>query len=186
MKSIFNILIGFFFLFLTNVHSELMAQAINPMIGKPAPSFSLKGIDGKTYSLASQRGNYVVIHVAATWCPFCNAEAPNLEKLNKKYADKGVKVFIIDVKEEKDVVSNAFRRFNFSFPVLLDLDGSVSARYAPEGVQPDLAREEVPIASNLIIDRDGNIVFYSLLDTATFDAKLTKVNEKLELLVGSN
>jgi len=47
-----------------------------------------------------------------------------------------------------------------------------------------LARDEVPIASNLIIDKEGKIQFYSLLNTENFDAKLTKVKEKLdELLV---
>ena len=61
---------------------------------------------------------------------------------------------------------------------------SVSTKYAPAGVQPDLARDEVPIASNLIIDKEGKIQFYSLLNTENFDAKLTKVKEKLdELLV---
>jgi len=175
-----------FFLFAIVFQPVVIAQGNNPMIGEEAPSFSLEGIDGKTYSLADQKGNYVVIHIAATWCPFCNAEAPNLEKLYQKYKDKGVKVFIIDVKESKEKVTNAFSRFNFSFPVLLDEDGSVSASYAPEGILPDLARDEVPLASNLIIDREGKIIFYSLLDTATFDAKLTIVFEKLETFVGSN
>src|SRR6266568_3931812 len=50
--------------------------------------------------------------------------------------------------------------FHFSFPVLLDTNGAVSAKYAPEGVQPALARDEVPIASNLVIDKEGRIRFY--------------------------
>ena len=186
MRSIIRTNLVYCFILAISFQSSVIAQGNNPMIGEEAPPFSLVGIDGKTYSLEDQRGNYVVIHIAATWCPFCNAEAPNLEKLHKKYKDKGVKVFIIDVKESKEQVANAFSRFNFTFPVLLDEDGSISASYAPEGVLPDLARDEVPLASNLIIDREGKIVFYSLLDTATFDAKLTKVLEKLEILVGSN
>ena len=55
-------------------------------------------------------------------------------------------------------------------PVLLDLDGEVAVRYAPAGVLPDLPRDQVPIASNLIIDREGRIQFYTLLDSANFDA----------------
>ncbi len=158
-------------------------QPIFKFLGQAAPSFTLKGLDGKTYSLAEQKGRYVVIHFAATWCPFCNAEAPYLEQLYKTYSSKGVQVFIVDVKEDKNLVAKAVKRFNFSFPVLLDQDGSVSTKYAPEGVQPDLARDEVPLASNLIIDKDGKIRFYSLLDTATFDAKLIKVKEKLDELL---
>ena len=55
---------------------------------------------------------------------------------------------------------------------LLDLDGKATEPYAPPGVLPDLPRNQVPIAANLIIDREGRIRFYSLLDSANFDAKL--------------
>lgn len=163
----------------------LNAQSEQPMIGQDAPSFNLPGLDGKTYSLEQFQGKYVVIHFAATWCPFCNAEAPNLEQLYKDYHQKGVQVFIIDVNESKELVTKLFQKFNFSFPVLLDEDGVVSTKYAPEGVQPDLARHEVPLASNLIIDRAGNIRFYSLLNTTSFDAKLTKVKQKLDELLNA-
>ena len=162
-----------------------VAQEQQPMLGQMAPSFALKAIDGKTHSLEQLRGKYVVIHFAATWCPFCNAEAPYLQELSKNYQDKGIEVFIIDVKEDKALVEKSLARFNFSFPVLLDEDGAVSTKYAPEGVQPDLARHEVPLASNLIIDNEGKIRFYSLLNTTSFDAKLTKLKEKLDALLNA-
>lgn len=166
--------------------TALQAQTNQPMIGQAAPSFKLIGLDGKTYSLEQFSGQYVVIHFATTWCPFCNAEAPHLEQLYKDYQQKGVQVFIIDVKESKELVTKLFQKFNFSFPVLLDEDGVISTKYAPEGVQPDLARDEVPLASNLIIDKEGKIRFYSLLNTNDFDAKLTKVKQKLDELVSTS
>jgi peroxiredoxin len=161
------------------------AQEIQPMIGLPAPSFTLKDLDGKMYSLEQFKGKYIVIHFATTWCPFCNAEAPHLEQLNKDYREKDVVVFVVDVKEDKELVEKSFGRFNFSFPILLDAEGKVSASYAPEGVQPDLERHEVPIASNLIIDKEGKISFYSLLNTTSFDAKLSKLKQKLDELIES-
>lgn len=161
------------------------AQEQQPMLGQIAPSFALKALDGKTYSLEQSKGKYVVIHFAATWCPFCNAEAPYLQELYKSYHNKGVEVFVIDVKEDKEIVDKALARFNFSLPVLLDENGEVSAKYAPAGVQPDLARHEVPLASNLIIDKEGKIKFYSLLNTTSFDAKLTRLKEKLNSLLNS-
>src|SRR3990170_3718293 len=182
MKSIWKSLVLFAAISFSIVS---VAQEQQPMLGQPAPSFALKAIDGKTYSLEQLRGKYLVIHFAATWCPFCNAEAPYLQELSKNYHDKGVEVFIVDVKEDKALVEKSFARFNFSFPVLLDEDGAISTKYAPEGVQPDLARHEVPLASNLIIDKQGKIRFYSLLNTTTFDAKLTKLKEKLDSLLNS-
>lgn len=159
------------------------AQEVQPMIGQLAPPFELETLAGKMYSLEQVKGKYLVIHFAATWCPFCNAEAPHLEQLYKDYRDKDVEVVIIDVKEDKSLVEKLVDRFNFSFPVLLDIEGKVSASYAPEGVQPALERHEVPIASNLIIDREGKIAFYSLLNTANFDAKLLALRETLNRLI---
>lgn len=180
MKMMISFLLALTLLFTS---PAVHAQDEQPMIGQPAPAFSLPGLDGKTYTLEEQRGRYVVIHFAATWCPFCNAEAPYLEQLYKDYREKGVQVFIIDVKEGADRVKKSFEKFNFTFPVLLDHDGAVSASYAPEGVLPDLGRDEVPLASNLIIDQTGRILFYSLLNSANFDAKLVKLREKLDELV---
>ena len=165
--------------------SPLPAQESQPMLGEIAPSFTLVDLGGKNYSLEQLRGKYTVIHFDTTWCPFCNAEAPYLEKLYSEYAPKGVQVFIVDVREDAELVKKAFKRFNFTFPVLLDPDGKVSASYAPEGVQPALERYEVPLASNLIIDKEGRIRFYSLLNSAAFDAKLEKLRQKLDEMIES-
>lgn len=165
--------------------TALYAQGEQPMVGQSAPSFNLPGLDGEMYSLEQFRGKYVVIHFAATWCPFCNAEAPHLEQLYQNYRQKGVQVLIVDVKESKELVTKLSQKFNFTFPVLLDEDGATSTRYAPEGVLPDLPRDEVPLASNLIIDKAGNICFYSLLNTTNFDAKLTSIKNKLDELLSA-
>lgn len=165
--------------------TALYGQENQPMIGEAAPPFRLKSLDGKMFSLEDLKGKIIVVHFAATWCPFCNAEAPYLEALHKNYQDKNVEVFIVDVKEDQALVQKWEQRLNLSFPVLLDEDGSVSAAYAPEGVQPDLARSEVPIAANLIIDKAGKIQFYSLLNSLAFDAKLTKLTEKLDQLLNA-
>jgi peroxiredoxin len=163
--------------------TALYAQNDQHMLGQQAPSFELKSIDGNNYSLVQLKGKFVVIHFATTWCPFCNAEAPNLQALYLSYKDKGVQVLIIDVKENKELVTQTFKKFNFSFPVLLDEDGKVAVAYAPTGVLPDLARDEVVLASNLIIDKEGIIRFYSLLNTTSFDAKLVTMQKKLDELL---
>lgn len=92
---------------------------------------------------------------------------------------------MIDVKESEEDARRYAERSGFTFPVLLDRDGAATAPYAPEGVLPDLPRADVPIASNLIIDGEGVIRFYTLLDTSDFDAELVKLRGVLdELLAG--
>ncbi|MEM9674637.1 MAG: TlpA disulfide reductase family protein [Cyclobacteriaceae bacterium] len=148
------------------------------------PSFTLSDLDGNVVNSEAYRGSYLVIHIATTWCPFCNAEAPYLEQLNQDYSDKNVKVLIIDVKEPQELVAKSLRdRFQLTFPVLLDSDGTVAASFAPADVLPALARDEVMLASNLLIDPEGNIQFLSLLDSKNFDVKLTALQAKLDELL---
>lgn len=158
-------------------------KEIQPMIGDSAPLFSLQALNGRNYSLADALGKYVVIHFATSWCPFCAAEAPHLQKVFEDYREKGVMVYLVDVKEDPAIVKQYAEKFDLSLPVLLDLDGAVATQYAPPETLPDLKRDEVPLASNLVIDREGKIRFYSLLNTRAFDAKLTQLQEVLgELL----
>ena len=92
---------------------------------------------------------------------------------------------MINVKESKRKASQWARALGYTFPVLLDLDGQVATRCAPPNVLPVLPRDQVPIASNLIIDDEGRIQFFSLLDSSHFDASLVDLMACLdELLAG--
>ncbi len=93
-------------------------------------------------------------------------------------------MLVIDVKESVEDTTTYAKRSKFSFPILLD-DGTTAARYAPADVLPDLPRDEVVIASNLIIDEEGTIRFMSLLDTRTFDAKLVALKGVLDEILSS-
>ncbi len=93
-----------------------------------------------------------------------------------------MQVVVIDVAETKEKTQEYVKRSKDTFPVLLDSDGKVATSYAPPDAKPDLPRDQVPIASNLIIDREGKIRFYSLLDPASFDAKLVALTARLEEL----
>lgn len=105
--------------------------------------------------------------------------------MSDKFADRGVQALVIDVLEEPETAANWTNHLKWRLPVLLDVDGKVSTSYAPEGVLPDLPRDQIPIASNLIIDREGKIQFYSLLDSRNFDAKLIALTARLESLLAA-
>jgi len=90
---------------------------------------------------------------------------------------------VIDVLETPEVAAKWKQSVKWTIPVALDVDGAVSTSYAPEGVLPDLPRDQIPIASNLIIDREGNIQFYTLLDSRNFDAKLVALQARLDALL---
>jgi peroxiredoxin len=106
-----------------------------------------------------------------------------LKALSEKYKSRGVQVVVVDIKEDRATVKKWAARHGFSFPVVLDGDGKTATSYAPPGAAPDLQRDEVCIASNLIIDREGRIQFLSLLDTKGFDASLIALTKKLDALL---
>lgn len=167
-----------------NEHNTVDKTLAPLNIGNVAVDFTLPDLDGNVITSKSLKGKFVVIHFATTWCPFCNAEAPNLEQFYQEYKKKNVQVFVIDVLEPKNLVEQKLRdKFNLTFPILLDEDGAVATRFAPPDALPDLKREEVMLASNLIIDPDGNIQYMSLLNTQDFDAKLVALRNKMDELL---
>ena len=90
-----------------------------------------------------------------------------------------MQVLVVDVSEGKKKAGKWAKKRGFTFPVLDDADGKVAEAWAPEGVLPDIPRNEIAIASNVIVGRDGKIAFFSLLDSQRFDAKLVALEAKL-------
>ena len=168
---------------------SLLAQPVsaawNYRIGEAAPEFQLEALDGNVYRSQELKGKWVVVSFMTTWCPFCNAAAPHFEKLNQEYGKRGVKAFIVDVSERPDVVSDWIAKHKLTCPVLLDATGAVTTSYAPPpDFVPDLKREEVMIASFMIIDPNGTVRFLALNeDVASFDARLVKLRAVLDELL---
>lgn len=64
----------------------------NDLIGKPAPSFSFKTLDGKTITNADlAKHPATVFNFVATNCGYCKKQIPRLEKIRKNYQEKGVR-----------------------------------------------------------------------------------------------
>lgn len=66
--------------------------AAKVVIGQAAPSFTLKGVDGKEYTLADFKGKHVVLEWVNYDCPFVRRHygSGNMQKLQKKYTTEGV------------------------------------------------------------------------------------------------
>ena len=99
------------------------------LIGKRAPEFMLKDLNGKDVSLSSLKGKAILINFWATWCPPCRAEMPALNKLFKEYHDKGFAVIAVSTDRNTSSVKNFLVKTPVDFPVLLDSDGRVSRQF---------------------------------------------------------
>ena len=112
------------------------AKQTLPPVEKPfaAPDFTLTSDSGKSYHLADLRGQVVLINFWATWCPPCRREMPSMERMWKKIKGKGVTILAINVGENADTIFEFLGSYPVSFPLLMDLDGSVIKRYPVTGL----------------------------------------------------
>ncbi len=170
-----------------------LAGAIRPEMGRPqpgdrAPDFELPVVGGGSIRLESLRGSWVVMHFTATWCPFCDAEIGHLGEIAEAYRTRGVRILLIDLKEDvARFVDYAKTRVAPTVTALYDASGDTAARYAPPGAQPSFTdRAQVMFDTTLIVDPDGIIRLFLLPDSAHFDPTFRGVRGELERLVGSS
>ncbi len=132
-------------------------------IDKPAPAFSLVGIDGKTYSLTDYKGKYVVLEWNNFDCPFVKKfyGAGKMQALQKEYTEKGVAWFTICSSAEGKqgyydadaLKAMASDRKVASTAYLRDADGTVGHMYGATNT-PQM----------FIINPDGVLVYAGAID----------------------
>jgi len=108
--------------------------------------FTLTDLDGKDWTLKNLPGKVVLLNFWATWCPPCRAEMPDLEELYGRFKQRGLVVLAV-TSEEPDKVRPFIQKRHFSYPVLLDPGGKVTALFRIEG-----------IPKSFVYDRDGKLV----------------------------
>lgn len=69
--------------------------AFTPWVGKDAPDFAVKDIEGNTHRLSDHKGKDVLVVFWATWCPACNMEIPHLIELRKKHGEDELAILAI-------------------------------------------------------------------------------------------
>lgn len=98
-------------------------------IGDPAPAFSGTDLNGQSVSLAGYTGKPVVLRFWSTDCKFCRADTPIFNQYFDKYKDAGLRVVYVNRHSDEATVHRFVDDLGIVFPVLLDKDGMISARY---------------------------------------------------------
>ncbi|HEX8916424.1 MAG TPA: TlpA disulfide reductase family protein [Humisphaera sp.] len=116
--------------------------------GKPAPAIELDRADGKKFSLAAEKGNVVVLDFWATWCPPCRKSLPHIEAISAdaKLAEKGLRVYAVNLREDKGKIDPFLKDNKYSFAVPMDVAGKAAAAYGVAG-----------IPTTVIVGRDGKV-----------------------------
>ena len=92
-------------------------------IGQPAPALVVPQVGGGTIDLANLRGKPVWLNFMQTTCPECVDEFPLMNGFAARYADTGLVVMAIDIREDEGLVASFANRLNARFPLGLDIDG---------------------------------------------------------------
>jgi cytochrome c biogenesis protein CcmG, thiol:disulfide interchange protein DsbE len=105
-----------------NTHHE-MTEVPSPLIGKPAPAFTLPLLyePGKTLSGKDLLGKPYLLNVFGSWCPTCQFEHPILTGQIKPL---GIKLIGLDWKDEPDDAKRWIAQFGNPYDaVITDRDG---------------------------------------------------------------
>ncbi len=131
------------------------------MIGKAAPDFELKKLDGTLVKLSDLKGRVVVLDFWATWCGPCVASLPKITELGQEFKGAEVDVIMVNIEQTSAEVRALLDRLKLSPVVVLDSDGSVARAYQAQA-----------IPQTVIIDRDGNVKQVIVGGGGTTEAKI--------------
>lgn len=106
--------------------------------------------DDKPISLADYHGKVVFLNFWATWCPPCQREMPEIQKLSEKYQnseDIAILTVVMPGGQEMDAagIKKFLKEKGFTMPVIFD-DGRLSSSF-----------QITSLPTTCMFDRDGNV-----------------------------
>lgn len=133
-------------------------------VGKPAPDFTLKAGDGKTYDLAASKGKTIVLEWTNPQCPFVKKyyQQGDMQKLQKDATAKGVVWYRINSGapgKPGSLSAEQVAAYDKKYEVaatasLLDPEGKVGRAYGAK-TTPHL----------FVINPKGNVVYAGAIDS---------------------
>lgn len=157
--AIFIVLLAFLWVGLGRDPSKVPS----PLIGKPAPPFTLAQLHEPSQVLSNSdlKGKVWLLNVWASWCVSCRAEHPLLMQLA---ASKLVPVYGLDYKDQPDAGRAWLAQNGNPYTTsVVDRDGKVGIDYGVYGVP-----------ETFVVDRQG-IVRYKQIGPLTIESVQQKI-----------
>ena len=120
-----------------------------------APDFTVTTIDGKSFTLAAQRGKVVVFDFLQAGCSSCAEQIPVLDQSARRFASKRVEVLVLDLSGEGTSTLRSYYRgkLRASKRLLVAVDKSfrVAQRY-----------RVIAVGTTYVVGRDGRVRWQGL------------------------
>ena len=105
--------------------------------------------------LSDLRGDVVMLQFTASWCGVCRKEMPFIEdEIWLPGKDTGLKLIGIDRDEPLETVRSFKKKMKISYPLALDPGADIFGLFA---------EKKAGVTRNVIIDREGKIIFLTRL-----------------------
>lgn len=160
-------------------HGSVQAQ-----VGKPAPEFTLKSVDGKEFKLSDFKGKIVVLEWTNHECPVVNRchGAHVMSETMAKFKGKPVEWVAIDSSsfcaDKVESIKTWTAQQKITYPYLLDAAGKVGHLFGAK-TTPHM----------FVIDKDGVLAYSGAIDNNPYgkeDNVTNYVEQTIEsLLIGS-
>lgn len=116
------------------------------LAGKPAADFTLASLDGDTVSLASLRGQVVLLNFWASWCIACIEEHGVLVEAERTYGPRGLRIVGVVYNDSRENAQRWMEMRGGEWVNLLDPGSRTAIEYGLYGVP-----------ETVLIARDGRV-----------------------------
>lgn len=88
--------------------------------GQAVPAFDTRLLDGKPLPAKALQDKAVLVVFWATWCPACQKELPELQKLYEKHRARGFEILALSVDADRFTVEEFWKDHEYTFPVAMN------------------------------------------------------------------
>ncbi len=118
------------------------------LVGRDAPDFVLKTLDGSNLRLSEFRGQVVLVNFWARWAGDSRQEMPALNKINTTYQRAGLVVLGISVDDDLRRAREFAGAMKVSYPIMFDTGTDLGRDYL---------LQKMPMT--ILVDRSGVVRF---------------------------